>query len=501
MSLTIKRIVNIQLNEQGQIAKNRDFSVIAIVSDDWCEAYDDVNTRFVSIASANDAALNFGSESRATKAAKAIFSVSGVKKAIVAKWVKENKTTQATANELRGSALNVGINKLKAITSGSFKLNVGGADKVYTNLDFSSCVDFEAVATKLTAAISKDGIKAVYDAEGNRFIIRAATAGKNDNTRLGYFEKADSGDFVGVLLNLVSGKSDIYVGKDSVTQKKESLSEALDKLFNATQGFYGVYSSAILADEEVAELNEWITSAQNPSVAGYTITRKAQLESEKTNVIKKIADKDSGRFFATYNNTGDEHAGAELLAKALSTNWEGSNTAQTMKFKNLKTAGTDETITLNLAEKCDKLGVNYYTDYDGVSMIAEGVALGGKFIDETVGLDAFNNRTQIAVFNVLKGAKKVPQTDKGQVRLIAAVKQVCEQFVKNGFIAAGQWRGDPVGTLESGDYLDLGYYVYSPSYTEQLQADREARKSVPINVAIKLAGAIHSVDILINYNR
>lgn len=133
-----------------------------------------------------------------------------------------------------------------------------------------------------------------------------------------------------------------------------------------------------MADEEVAELNEWITSAQNPSVAGYTITRKAQLESVNTNVIKKIADKDSGRFFATYNNTGDEHAGAELLAKALSTNWEGSNTAQTMKFKNLKTAGTDETITLNLAEKCDKLGVNYYTDYDGVSMIAEGVALGGK---------------------------------------------------------------------------------------------------------------------------
>ncbi|WXG60548.1 DUF3383 family protein [Campylobacter concisus] len=88
MSLTIKRIVNIQLNEQGQIAKNRDFSVIAILSDDWCEAFDDVNTRFVSIASANDAALNFGSESRATKAAKAIFSVSGVKKAIVAKWVK-----------------------------------------------------------------------------------------------------------------------------------------------------------------------------------------------------------------------------------------------------------------------------------------------------------------------------------------------------------------------------------------------------------------------------
>lgn len=134
-------------------------------------------------------------------------------------------------------------------------------------------------------------------------------------------------------------------------------------------------------------------------------------------------------------------------------------------------------------------------------MIAEGVAVGGKFIDEVVGLDAFNDRVQKEVFSTLKEAKKIPQTDKGQVRLIAAVKRVCELFVNNGFIAPGEWRGDDVGTITSGDYLELGYYVYSPSYDTQLQTDREARKSVPINVAIKLAGAIHSVDILVNYNR
>lgn len=501
MSLAIKKIVNVQLTEQGQIAKNRDFSVIAILSDEWCDAFNDINTRFISVASANDAALNFGSNSRTTDASKAIFSVSGVKKAIIVKWVRADKVIPATYNELRGSALSAGISQIKAITDGSFKLSVGGVYKIYNNLDFSATTDFTQVATILSDTLETDGLSAVYDMDGNRFIIKALVAGKDNNTKIGYFENADSGTFLGELLNLISGKSDIFVGSDSITQSKETLSEALNKLFNATQGFYGVYSSAVLTDDEVGELNDWITSAQNPSVAGYTITREAQLENIDTNIIKKIADKDSGRFFATFNNTGDEHAGAELLAKALSTNWEGSNTAQTMKFKNLKTAGSDDKITLNIAEKCDKLGINYYTDYDGVSLIAEGVALGGKFIDEIVGLDAFNNRVQMAVFNVLKGAKKVPQTDKGQVRLIAAVKQVCEQFVKNGFIAPGQWRGDDVGTLTSGDFLDLGYYVYSISYTDQLQADREERKAVPINVAIKLAGAIHSADILINYNR
>lgn len=32
----------------------------------------------------------------------------------------------------------------------------------------------------------------------------------------------------------------------------------------------------------------------------------------------------------------------------------------------------------------------------------------------------------------------------------------------------------------------------------KLRADREARKSVPIQVAVKLAGAIHTVDVLVN---
>lgn len=501
MSLTIKRVVNVAINEQGQIAKNRDFSVIAILTDEICEAFNEPKTRFINVASAQDVASNFGSDSRVVAAAKALFAVSGIKKAVVAKWVKKERTTQASANELRGSALNVGLNKLKEATDGSFKLSVGGVVKSYSGIDLHEAVDFEAVATKITEKITADKLKAVYDSDGNRFKIVAVTAGAKADTKLGYMSANDSGTFIGAMLNLVEGKSDIINGTDSVTLPKETLSEALDKLFNANQNFYGVYSAATLSDDELGELESWVSTAQTPHVAGYTITRDTHLSFENSNIIKKIFNKDSGRFFAVYNNTGEEHAGLELLAQAVSTNWEGSNTAKTMKFKNLKTVQSDDRITLDIAEKCDRLGINYYTDYDGVSMVAEGVAVGGKFIDEIVGLDAFNDRVQKEVFSTLKGAVKVPQTDKGQVRLIAAVKRVCNQFVNNGFIAPGQWRGDPIGYLESGDYLDLGYYVYSPSYTEQLQTDREARKAVPISVAIKLAGAIHSVDILINYNR
>ncbi|MCT9017190.1 DUF3383 domain-containing protein, partial [Cupriavidus gilardii] len=46
-----------------------------------------------------------------------------------------------------------------------------------------------------------------------------------------------------------------------------------------------------------------------------------------------------------------------------------------------------------------------------------------------------------------------------------------------------------------------GYYVYAPPIALQSQADREARKSVSFQVAAKEAGAIHTVDILVNVNR
>nr|DAU89787.1 MAG TPA: tail sheath protein [Caudoviricetes sp.] len=501
MSLMIKRIVNVQINEQGILAKNRDLSTIAVLSDEWCEAFNDEKTRYISVQSATDGAKYFGSESNTAKALRSIFAVNGVKKAIIAKWVREDKTIEATPNELRGSTISYSARELSEIKDGSFKIILGGKEEEFSGIDFSTATDYASVAKILSTALTAKNVKAIFDTDGQRFKLQAVKSGKDDKTTFGFMKKASLGTFIGGFLNLVDGKADIYYGVDASTQSKETIRQALDKLFNATQGFYGVYSSGVLSDDEILALDSWITSAPIPMVAGFTVIKNSHLENDKSNPIKKIANKNSGRFFATYNNTADEHAGAELLSMALSTNWEGSFTAQTMKFKNLKTAQTDEGVDLNIAEKCDSLGINYYTDYDGVSLVAEGVALGGKFIDEVVGLDAFSNRVQIGTFNVLKGARKVPQTDKGQVRLIAVVKQVCEQFVNNGFIAPGQWRGDPVGELESGDYLDLGYYVYSPSYNTQLQTDREARKAVPINVAIKLSGAIHSLDVIVNFNR
>ena len=73
--------------------------------------------------------------------------------------------------------------------------------------------------------------------------------------------------------------------------------------------------------------------------------------------------------------------------------------------------------------------------------------------------------------------------------------------MNNGLVAPGLWNGGSIGQLAPGDTLTKGYYVYANPLNSQAQADREARKAPVIQVAAKLAGAIHFADVLINVVR
>ncbi len=76
-----------------------------------------------------------------------------------------------------------------------------------------------------------------------------------------------------------------------------------------------------------------------------------------------------------------------------------------------------------------------------------------------------------------------------------------DQSVTNGLVAPGVWNGGDIGQLAAGDTLTKGYYVYAAPIADQAQSDREARKAPLIQVACKLAGAVHYADVQINVVR
>ena len=62
----------------------------------------------------------------------------------------------------------------------------------------------------------------------------------------------------------------------------------------------------------------------------------------------------------------------------------------------------------------------------------------------------------------------------------------------------GHTRG--FGTLNQGDFLAQGFYIFQPSVNSQPQSVRAQRQSVPFQIAVKLAGAVQTINgtILVN---
>jgi hypothetical protein len=85
--------------------------------------------------------------------------------------------------------------------------------------------------------------------------------------------------------------------------------------------------------------------------------------------------------------------------------------------------------------------------------------------------------------------------------LVATADGGLSQGVTNGLVAPGRWTAPGFGELATGDLLASGWYCFAASVDSQDAAQREARVAPMIQIAVKLAGAVHFSDVLINVNR
>jgi hypothetical protein len=109
------------------------------------------------------------------------------------------------------------------------------------------------------------------------------------------------------------------------------------------------------------------------------------------------------------------------------------------------------------------------------------------------------------MYNLLKGtATKIPQTRRGVAQLVDQAEKTTRQFVRAGVAAPGEWSSpDTFGNIDTfkQNIRDNGFYWLAGSLAEQSQASREARESPVLQGAVKLAGAVHSVSLIVNINR
>lgn len=193
---------------------------------------------------------------------------------------------------------------------------------------------------------------------------------------------------------------------------------------------------------------------------------------------------------------------AAYAGAGFSVNYNASNSTNTLNLKQLTTISPDATITQAYRDACLAAGVDIYASIAGrASVLSSGE---NDYFDNVLNTIWFVSALKIAGFNALaQVANKVPQTEPGMSLLKSAYRNVCQRAVNNAFLAPGSWTSpDTFGVQE--DFLanveGFGFYIYSAPVNQQSTADREDRKAPAVQIAGKLAGAIHSSNVIVNLN-
>lgn len=197
----------------------------------------------------------------------------------------------------------------------------------------------------------------------------------------------------------------------------------------------------------------------------------------------------------------DINKAVAIIGYAMGANTGLANSAYTLKFKKLVGVIADPLKESQVSD-AEAVNANVYINRGATyDLFEQGTMADGTWFDEMINLDMLSNNIQLSVMDILSKTVKIPQTEAGVAMIINAFLPDLNNAVKTGFLAPGIWTATGFMDIEQGDAIESGYRVMAESIDSQTQTDRDARICPPIYVALKLAGAIHSVVIQLNVNR
>ena len=303
--------------------------------------------------------------------------------------------------------------------------------------------------------------------------------------------------------NILAGGGNLLIAPMTSTVESdvtvyETISNAMNRL---SQEVYwgGLICDKAAADSEIkaaALLNEGFdsvyfvyASSATSLTSGNLLYDLSSAGYKKTKLLLYTMDEGALAFACAYASRG------------MSVNFRAQNSAITMNLKDVSGLSPDTNITQTVYSACANLGVDIYTGFGGLPKVVSNS--NGLYFDDIYNRIWFVVTMKVALFNSLASTStKIPQTEQGVDKIKSRARQVCQMAVYNGFVAAGTWNGtDTFGNQEDfyRNIEDYGYFVYSAPVSSQTQEEREARIAPVIQVACKQAGAIHKIDLIVNF--
>lgn len=270
-----------------------------------------------------------------------------------------------------------------------------------------------------------------------------------------------------------------------------------------SEWYVGIYCGDI-TDAQILAVQEYVEACTPSTMFAFT-TAEETAKADDGGIFGTIKSKGYRRIIGQYSTAHKDAICAAIGWAMGAMSASTINSAFTLAYKRevgVQAENYMQTFTSNDLNNIKKNYGNVYVNrgnfYD---VFEEGRVGDGSWFDEIIYLDKFKNDMQLGIMDLLVNADKVPQTEAGMGRIKTAIKEVCDDMNRIGFIKEGVWKGEELMALEYGKVLPGGYLIQSEPISEQAQAERDARNAPPIYVSLKLAGAIHHVTIQVDVNR
>lgn len=491
-ALPISRLVNVQVNLTPQAAQPQDIATLLVLgSSGVIDTTERVRTYFGIDAVAQD----FGTTAPEYKAAALWFEQAPKPAKIqIGAWAKTGSNSKLVCAPITASVAN-----FVPINNGAFVITIDGVQSTISGLDFSAVTSMNGVASVIEAALNfpYPGSTCVWNSVYSRFEITSGSTGSASG--VSFLGISGVGTDIGGLLGGLSTSSGAYLAQGVSPETAVACVALFDNSFG--QSWYAITVLGA-TDNDHLDCAAYIEAATTKHLYGVSTQEAGILSAGSTTDIASLLKDYGYRRAVVQYSSSTAYAVCSLLGRILTTNYNANSSVITLMYKQ-EPGVVPETLTATQVQALEAKNCNVFVAYNNNTAIIEnGVVSSGDFLDIITGTDWLALSIQTAVFNLLyTSSTKIPQTDAGTQLIVTTTESVCAQAVANGLLAPGLWNASGFGALAQGDFLAKGFYVYAPPVASQFQADREARKSVPIQVAAKLAGAIHTVDIIINVNR
>ncbi|TXH35303.1 MAG: DUF3383 domain-containing protein [Rhodospirillaceae bacterium] len=494
--LPVSRRINVQVNLTPKAAQSADFnSMLILGSSDVI----DIVTRMREYGTIGEVANDYGTDAPEYKAAVLWFEQRPQPTTLyIGRWAKTDTHGQLFGGPL--SAQQQLIESWQTVRDGAFDIQVDGAVPIeITNLDFAAVNNMNGIASIISTALATHGAGCVWNATYDRFEITSTSSGAASS--IGFLTTPDDEEVTDISAKLGGAQtsSGAYVVAGAAAESAVDAVKLFDLQFNSQ--WYGI-SVLDAAKADYLAVAEYIEAANPPHFQGVSTTENGVTISATTSDVASALKAGGFNKSAVQWSSSNPYVVCSLLSRILTTNWQANNSTITLMYKQ-EPGVVPETINSNQADAVEDKNCNVFVTYQNDTAIIEnGVCSSGEFIDTIIGIDWLAGQIQTNVYNLLyTSPTKIPQTDAGMHQIAAVIEATCAAAVNNGLCAPGTWNSAGFGTVKMGDFLPKGFYVFTPPIASQPQADREARKSVPFQVMVKMAGAVHDVIIAVNVNR